>query len=82
MEKRINTSVINCMRKLSQVHYSSHTSNKRELMEKYIGKQEHMLTIVKKEKVVVVWSCDHMEEKKIGKTFWEQMLEFFHTFFY
>ena len=49
MEKRINAFEMNCMRRLLQVHYTSHTSNKqvRELMLKYIGEHDHLLTIVK-----------------------------------
>ena len=50
MEKRINAFEMNCMRGLLQVHYTSHTSNKqvRELMLKYIGEHDHLLTIVKR----------------------------------
>ena len=49
MEKRINAFEMNCMRRLFQVHYTSHTSNKqvREQMLKYIGEHDHLLTIVK-----------------------------------
>ena len=50
MEKRINSFEMNCMRRLLQVHYTSHTSNKqiRELMIGCIGEHEHLLTIVKR----------------------------------
>ena len=50
MEKRINAFEMNCMRRLLQVHYTSHTSNKqiRELMLSYIGEHDHLLTIVKR----------------------------------
>ena len=50
MEKRINAFEMNCMRRLLQVHYTSHTPNKqiRELMISYIGEHEHILTIVKR----------------------------------
>jgi len=50
MEKRINAFEMNCMRRLLQVHYTSHTSNKqiRELMLSYIGELDHLLTIVKR----------------------------------
>ena len=50
MEKRINSFEMNCMRRLLQVHYTSHTSNKQisELMTSYIGEHEHLLTIVER----------------------------------
>ena len=50
MEKRINSFEMNCMRRLLQVHCTSHTSNKqiRELITSYIGEHEHLLTIVKR----------------------------------
>ena len=49
MEKRISAFEMNCMRRLLQVHYTSHTSNKqiRELMWGYIGEHEDLLTVVK-----------------------------------
>ena len=48
MEKRINAFEMNCMRRLLQVHYTSHTSNIQiqELMEHHIGKQRALMTIV------------------------------------
>ena len=53
MEKRINAFEMNCMRRLLQVHYTSHTSNVqiRELMERFIGKQKALLSIVKQRKL-------------------------------
>ena len=50
MEKRINTFEMNSMRRLLQVHYTSHTSNIqiRELMQSYIGEHDNLLTIVKR----------------------------------
>ena len=53
MEKRINSFEMNCMRRLLQVHYTSHTSNKqiRELMLSYLGEHDHLLTIVKRKQL-------------------------------
>ncbi len=53
MEKRISAFEMNCMRRLLQIHFSSHTANKtvRELMETYVGKQKSLLAIVKQRKL-------------------------------
>ncbi|XP_072039417.1 uncharacterized protein [Amphiura filiformis] len=50
MEKRINAFEMNCMRRLLQVHYSTHTTNKqvRAMMESFIGEHEHLISIVKR----------------------------------
>ena len=51
------------MRRLLQVHYTSHTSNKqvRELMLKYTGEHDHPANHSEMQTVNLVWSCDQME---------------------
>lgn len=53
MEKRISAFQVNCMRRILQIHYSSHTSNKEvwQLMVSYIGEQERLISVVKRRKL-------------------------------
>ena len=63
IEKRINTYEMNCIRRLLQVHDTSHTSNKqiRELTTSYIGKHEYLLTVVKRRQPTWFGLCDQVE---------------------
>ena len=75
MEKRINSFEMNCMRRLLQVHYTAHTSNKqiRELMISCIGEHEHLLTIVKRRQLtwfghVIRWKGSLANTLRQGST--------------
>ena len=59
LQRRIQAMKMRCYRKILQISYKNHVTNEevRAKIQQAIGLHEDLLTIVKRRKLQVVWSC-------------------------
>ena len=59
LQRRIQAMEIRCYRKIQHISYKGHVTNEevRAKIQQAIGPHEDLLTIVKRRKLQVVWSC-------------------------